>query len=386
MADKITVLLLTASIGAGHVRAAQAVAEALVCQYPQARVQLVDVMAGNSRSWKQWVKEGYYTVLERLPEFYNWLYHWSDKQHSVVRLADYMVRRSVYRILEQSKPDVILAMHPFAAIAAGECMGQVGLEAVQLGTVLTDYGAHRMWTHPAVNDYFVGTTDMKKQLVHYKVAPDKVKVTGIPASQTFCSTISVEKLRKQLRLDNNLATVMLMGGGIGLAPLLECLASFEKEQCGTRMQLVVLVGHNAQLYADARRVSRYSRHRIIVRGFTRRVADYMRIADILVTKPGGMTVTEATMAGLPLVLLPPLPGPETENARFFADYGGAVLCTDSSQCCDAVRRIIENPFLQKAIRQKMLDLSKADAAKDIAEWAIQAAWQKQGVRLSSSAG
>lgn len=367
-------------------RAAEAVAEALVRQSPQVQVQLIDIMAGNSRSWNQWVKEGYYAVLERLPEFYNWLYHWSDKQHSVVRLADYMVRRSVHRILQQSNADVVLAMHPFAAIAAGEYMGQAGLKAVQLGTVLTDYGAHRMWTHPDVSYYFVGTTAMKKQLIHYKASPDQVKVTGIPASQTFCSTASVEQLRKQLRLDSNLATVMLMGGGVGLAPLLECLASFEREQCGTRLQLVVLVGNNAQLYADARRASRYSRHRIIVRGFTRQVADYMRAADVLVTKPGGMTVTEATLAGLPLVLLSPLPGPETENARFFTGAGGAVLCTDSSHCCDAVLQIIENPSLQKAMRQKMLELSRTDAAKDIAEWAIQAAWRKQGVHRNSSAG
>ena len=386
MADKITVLLLTASIGAGHVRAAQAVAEALVRQHPQTQVQLIDIMEGNSRSWQQWVKEGYYALLERLPEFYNWLYHWSDEKHSVVKLADYMVRRSVHRILQQSKPDVILTMHPFAAIAAGECMRQPALKAVQLGTVLTDYGAHRMWTHPDVSNYFVGTTDMKKQLIHYKVPSDKVKVTGIPVSQSFCSTTPVEKLRKQLRLDNNLATVMFMGGGIGLAPLLECLASFEKEKSGTPMQLVVLAGNNVQLYADARRASRYSRHRVIVRGFTRRVADYMRVADVLVTKPGGMTVTEATLAGLPLVLLPPLPGPETENARFFVAAGGAVLCADIGQCCDAVRRIIENPFLQQTMRQKMLDLSQADAAENIAEWAMQAAWQKQGIHLSSSAG
>lgn len=377
------VLLLTASVGAGHVRAAQAVAETLAYEYPQAQVRVVDIMDGKDGPWRQWVKEGYYTLVQHLPSLYDWLYRWSDEQAAVPQVAEYALRFSVGALLREQQPDVVVAAHPFAASAAGYWLKRQHA-AASLGTVVTDYGAHRLWTHPGVDCYFVATETVRQQLLHYGVDDRRIAISGIPISRAFYPATDKAAIRRSLCLESDLPTVVFMGGGIGLGPVLACLEDFEKTE-GMRRQLVVLAGRNVQLYMAARQAAKGSRHHIAVRGFTRRVAEYLRAADVLVTKPGGMTLSEAAATGLPMVLLPPLPGQEEDNARFFEANGGAVYCRDSRECHAAVQVVLSEQGAGQFWQRRLLAAAKPDAARHIADWAMRMAQQRRNLAVGTSA-
>ena len=274
--------------------------------------------------------------------------------------AQVMVR-TMGRIIKAYAPDLIIATHPFPEGAAALWRMRHG-GAFALAALLTDYALHAIWLVRGVDQYFVATNTMADEMAERGFDPHTVRATGIPIVRANYS-LAREAAQKQAGLTEDLPTLLLMGGGLGLGGMDRTLAALEEVE--QRLSILVVAARNAALEAHARSAACSSRHVIRVFSYTDQVSALMRAADLLITKPGGLTISEAFAAGLPLLLHDPIPGPETENAIYATRRGAAVWLHPGERMAPAVEEILAHriPEMRRAAR----DCACEDAARHVAD-------------------
>ena len=375
--ERARILILTASIGSGHTRAAEAIRAALAA-HPQAaavQVDIVDFMAREVSSIHYLMKRIYLTMLRFVPDLYDVFFRIAGKSASggVVRSAFAQVMaRTVGRIIRAYEPDLVVATHPFPEGAAALWRARHG-GSFALAAVLTDYALHAIWLVHGVDTYFVANEMMADEMAACGFDRRTVHATGIPIARTDDSP---DRQTAQMRagLSGELPTVLLMGGGLGLGGMDRTLAALEMVE--HRLAILVVAGRNDVLAAHARRMAETSRHAIRVFAYTDKIPVLMRSADLLITKPGGLTISEAFAAGLPLLLHDPIPGPETENAVYATRRGAAVWLHPGERMASAVEEILARrvPEMRAAAR----NCAREDAAQQVSEMLMESLARKRG--------
>ena len=375
--ERARILILTASIGSGHMRAAEAIRAALAA-HPKAgaiQVDVVDFMAREVSTIHYLMKRIYLTMLRFVPDLYDVFFRIAGKNTSggIVRnaFAQVMVR-TMGRIIRAYEPDLVIATHPFPEGAASLWRARHGGNYA-LAVLLTDYAVHAIWLVRGVDMYFVATGVMADEMAERGFLTSVVRVTGIPIARADY-LLSRQEAQKKAGLSENLPTLLLRGGGLGLGGIDLTLTALE--MVDRRLAILVVAGHNAVLEAHARDIARTSRHDIHVFAYTDDVAVLMRAADLLITKPGGLTISEAFAAGLPLLLHDPIPGPETENAVYATRRGAAVWLHPGERMAVAVEEILAHrlPEMRRAAR----DCACEDAAPRVAETLMEMLTKKRG--------
>jgi processive 1,2-diacylglycerol beta-glucosyltransferase len=231
---------------------------------------------------------------------------------------------------------------------------------VPLAGVITDYAVHRLWLYNEVNFYFVAAEEMKENLISQGIAVDRIHVTGIPISNSFGEECVISSTAQSADKES---TVLIMGGGLGLGAVAEVLLELDKIEGSHRF--VVVAGRNAGLRKDLQLLSRSLTHRVQVIGYTRRIPELMANADILVTKPGALTCSEALASGLPMVLVNAIPGQEEDNARYLDRMGAAIWTEDQTQLNEIVRHLLDDSQLLSTMQQQAQRIGRPDAARQI---------------------
>ena len=364
--ERARILILTASIGSGHMRAAEAIRAALAehAQADTMHVDVVDFMAREVSTVHYLMKRIYLTMLRFVPDLYDVFFRIAGKNTSggIVRSAFAQVMvRTMGRIIKAYAPDLIIATHPFPEGAAALWRMRHG-GVFALAALLTDYALHAIWLVRGVDQYFVATNTMADEMAERGFDPHTVRATGIPIVHANYS-LAREAAQKQAGLTEDLPTLLLMGGGLGLGGMDRTLAALEEVE--QRLSILVVAARNAALEAHARSAACSSRHVIRVFSYTDQVSALMRAADLLITKPGGLTISEAFAAGLPLLLHDPIPGPETENAIYATRRGAAVWLHPGERMAPAVEEILAHriPEMRRAAR----DCACEDAARHVAD-------------------
>ena len=375
--ERARILILTASIGSGHTRAAEAIRAALAA-HPRAhemQVDVVDFMAREVSLIHYLMKRIYLTMLRFVPDLYDVFFRFAGKKAGggIVRgaFAQVMVR-TVGRIVRSYKPDLIVATHPFPEGAAALWRTRHGA-SYALAALLTDYALHAIWLVRGVDQYFVATETMAAEMAARGFDPHSVRATGIPIARADYSLPRPEA-QAQAGLDGDLPTVLLMGGGLGIGGMDRTLAALET--LDRRLAILVVAGRNDVLEVHARRVAETSRHVIRVFAYTDEVPVLMRAADLLITKPGGLTISEAFAAGLPLLLHDPIPGPETENAVYATRHGAAVWLHPGECMASAVEEILAHRISE--MRKAARICARENAAADVAEILADMLTRKRG--------
>ena len=364
--ERARILILTASIGSGHIRAAEAIRAALA-EHEQAdtmHVDVVDFMAREVSTVHYLMKRIYLTMLRFVPDLYDVFFRLAGKNTSggIVRSAFAQVMvRTMGRIIKAYAPDLIIATHPFPEGAAALWRMRYG-GTFALAALLTDYALHAIWLVRSVDQYFVATNTMADEMAERGFDSHTVRATGIPIVRANYS-LAREAAQKQAGLTEDLPTLLLMGGGLGLGGMDRTLAALEEVE--QRLSILVVAARNAALEAHARSAACSSRHVIRVFSYTDQVSVLMRAADLLITKPGGLTISEAFAAGLPLLLHDPIPGPETENAIYATRRGAAVWLHPGERMAPAVEEILAHRI--PAMRRAARDCACEDAARHVAD-------------------
>lgn len=358
------VLIISASIGAGHTQAAQAVADELGRCYPHIRVRVIDFMGEENSYLSILLKETYLKMLHLSPNMYDWLYRWSHmpaQGSKVQNLLARLLKKNMLQLIRRYQPDLIITTHPFPCGAAAY-LKSIGKTGIPLAAVITDFSVHRLWVYRQVDDYCVPNEEARLELVRQGIRPERVHITGIPLRADFAKPAGEATIGTELGLDLRQPVILIMGGGLGLGGMKQAFSELDKIKLP--LQVIVAAGQNVALRKNLQRMGKKSEHTIKVLGYTDRIQELMDIATVLITKPGALTVSEGMARGLPMLLYDSIPGQEMDNAAYLARQGAAFWVQKGEQLGYAVTGLLTNPTLRNAIGTRAGELGRPHSAAE----------------------
>lgn len=364
------IAILHATAGSGHKSAAVSIARALQALAPDAQVRDVDALVFASRFYRTSYSQGYNAMAQRAPQLWGALYAlWAQERfnNSPARPArealDRLALRGLVRVVERDRPDAIVCTHFLPVEALYPIRGK-GRLTVPLHVVITDFAAHPAWAYPHVDRYFVANDEVADGLVGFGVPRERIQVTGIPVDPRFALTTGREAVRARFGFDPERPLVLVMGGGGGVGPMAELADKLAALASGP--QVLVLCGTNASLKAKVEALPAAASGQVRAMGFTTHVDLLLEAADLIVSKAGGLTCSEALIKRTPLVVFKPTPGQEVENARFL-EAGGAAVHADSLETVAAtVARWLDDPEALRRAQENCARLARPHASRDIA--------------------
>ncbi len=316
------ILLLSMGFGTGHNETAKVLCASFQ-QIPGVHAEMIDLLELIPKTFHPILQNGYNGMLTRFPIFYHCLYDWTH-QSKVIRYVSsefiekmgWTIRKKINQLLLDWKPTKIVSTHPFALLLLPpkwQYLPSVG--------VVTDYELHPIWLM-RVPDIFC----LPKGLIHsasierirWKTGARFIE-TGLPVRPEFYKKVSQEHARHQLGLKHDQPVVLVMGGGTGLGPLEDLVAELRQL---SDLQFAVMTGKNTKLYHLLNQ--HYRDQHIHIKPYCRNISLWMSAADLLVTKPGGVTVSEAIAKQLPMFLFESFPGQEEANQEFMIRHGVGV--------------------------------------------------------------
>jgi processive 1,2-diacylglycerol beta-glucosyltransferase len=321
---KKKLLIVYATAGSGHKKAAEALLKAaqLHDDTVVAKADIVDFMP----AWfKKIYSDGYIFLITHLPSLWGFFYFLSDAPgFSLInvylrRFLDGLVCRRFLRYLLKERPDIVIATQFLASEITALAKIKYGLKT-RLVTIVTDFGVHNFWINPGTDFYCVASSMTRDILLKKKIAPERIAVTGIPLDSKFLHVDDRSSIRRQYALDPKKFTVLIATGGIGIGPI-EKIAELLRDNA----QLLVVCGTNKILQRTLER-RRWPDVRIF--GFIDFMEKLMSAADVMVTKAGGLSVTESLAMGVPMVFFSLIPGQETINARTLSAAEAGVIAAN----------------------------------------------------------
>ena len=302
-------------------------------------------------------KKFYLAALKFIPDLYDRIYKFADGRKVGVStrfLSSALMYLPFARLLKKFQPDVVICTHPFPLAAASlwKFLHAKSAEKFLLAAVLTDYSLHEIWIYGEVDAYFVATEEMRAKLAAHSRAGQKIFATGIPIDEKFSAA--------QKTTDETHTTILIMGGGLGLGSIEETLTELNK--ISLPLKILVVAGQNENLLVRLRRLK--FNHPTEIFGYVTAVNELMSAADLLITKPGALTMTEAFAAELPLILHAPIPGPEALNAAY-ATAHGAAIAVGERKISAVVEELLRDPARLAEMKLNARKLSKPFAATEI---------------------
>ncbi|SFS30292.1 MGDG synthase family glycosyltransferase [Marininema halotolerans] len=346
------ILFVSENFGTGHTRAAEALVQGIGEFAPSVQVELVELGRELRPQINQALLSSYLGMIRRAPGLWRKVYgrhhsrsfprwiEWCLNQILYSRLSEYIANRP---------PRVVVSTHPFASAAIAR-LKRNGIP-LRLCTVITDFAAHGSWIHPLTDLYLVPHDGVKQQMLTMGVIPERVIVTGIPSDRQFWKKGNHKEIRKRLGL-KPMPTVLVLGGGLGLGPTekLVRVATKWKED----IQFVICTGHNHRLRNTLSQCSEFDHPHIRITGYTEEMPDWMDVADVILSKAGGLTCTEAIAKGTPLLLFSSIPGQEEKNSRFMIEQGLAARVTDEDDLNMWLHRLTRGDHHYEQLKQQML--------------------------------
>lgn len=371
MASAADLLIISASTGTGHGRAAEALRQAALRHDRWKRAEHVDLLDLAPRWVRAAYGDGYELVASRAPWLWREVYRRTDSPGDDPARWGPIARKILFREFNR-----LLRTHPWTACVATHFLagqlaaGSPGLPPFAL--VITDLTLHRFWAQPRVTRYFAGCLEVAQE-VRSRLPAARVDTPGIPISPAFEGTLDRAEARRGLGLRVDAPVVVVMGGGLGLRIEETVQAVAAANIPG--IQIIAICGRNATAAAGLRTSCRIG-DRLRVFGFVHDVERYLAAGDLTVTKPGGLSVSEALALGSPLLLTSPIPGQEEGNARVLCDAGAAVQAADAAAITEAVERI----FLAPDTRARMIDCARRMGRPRAAADVVNSVWQDVHMR------
>ncbi|MDD5131362.1 MAG: glycosyltransferase [bacterium] len=348
------IVILYAPCGAGHKKAAEALA-GYFGQQAGLAVEIKDIL-DFAPAWYRFIyRDGYYLLVKKFPRLWSLLYQGTElgyKEHILVRFARWIedsLFDPFYRYLKLAKPTVLITTH-FLPISLLKDIKR----DFKFGAVITDYYPHSLWVSSQVDKYFVASDYVKQVLRQKGVREDSIDITGIPI-QPIAVTGSDHK--------KNLFTVLILSGAGGVGDLSSIIKGLEVFT--GKMQVIVSTGLNRKLQAKLVQEAKVSTLDVQVIGFTDKIYEYYASSDIVITKPGGLTVTECLTFGLPLIMINAIPGQEEENAKFVAEHQAGILVKDIKQIPGIIDGWLSNPSQLAAMKARALITAPHDSNERI---------------------
>ncbi len=387
------VLIMSASTGGGHNRAARAIKEELesrTINNMPIKCEIVDSLKLVNNTMDKVISRGYEKSAIYTPKAYGSVYRLSEtnlasrNEFKGNPLTSLMARKFKH-LLNDSKPDLIIGTHPFPMIALSTLKKHNNLNTLNLGesfiknskvdvppmiSVLTDYTTHSTWIQNEIDYYIVGHEYVKELLVYEGVNGEKVKSFGIPVEKSFLDHRDKETVLTELGLSPDKLTVLLMGGSFGAGNIketLEDLLTIDRD-----FQILVVTGRNEHLKDKLSKMldSTIQDKNICLLGYTDKMNDILASIDVLISKPGGLTTTEALLNDVPMIVPYFIPGQEEENLDFLTNCGAALRTTKKYSLPVLLKVLIDDPSRLDMLRKNIKSIRKFDSAVNISNLVV----------------
>jgi len=367
LSAKKRILILSASVGSGHVKAADALARAF-----RAREDVEEVLSDDSLDHTNVLHKQLYSTLYKrlsglLPEFLGWWYEtsddpWvSDKGRLIFDLPQAL---PLMNLLKDFRPDAVICTH-FMPAGVVSYLIRSGRLNTKLGIVITDFHFHAFWITRAFHWYFVAQEEDKIHMEGLGLPEDRIHVTGIPVEPEFALPVDRDAVLKNQGLQPGRPTLLVAAGTLGLSPALAVVKRLLR--LNRDFQTIVLCGTNNELRKDVEALVAGREDQFRVVGFSNDMPQLMAAATLLLSKPGGLTTAEALARGLPMVILDPIGGQEERNADVLLEAGAAVKCTEVTVLNHKLERLLDDPKRLALMSENARKLGRPMAATDIAE-------------------
>ncbi len=354
------ILVIHASAGAGHSKAAEAIYRGLK-NFPQHTASFVDALDYTSPFFKKSYRGMYFFLISKVPAVWKFFFGLMDIRRiqpligGFRRLYNAVNARALERFLIHEDFDCIVATHFMPAEIAGAFKGKRVIRS-KLVTVVTDYDVHKIWLNPSTDIYAVATDWTKERLSRLGVEDNKILVSGIPTAQEFSIPRDIVELKKKLGLMPDIFTVLIATGSFGIGPIEEIAQALEG------FQALVVCGHNQGLL-DRLRQKNYPWVKAM--GLVDNMPELMAVSNAMVTKPGGLSISEALVSQLPLIFFNAIPGQEAGNIRVLSQYGIGFYPGSVAGIVAELKRLKNSQDTYRTVLRKTQQLSRPNAVRDI---------------------
>jgi processive 1,2-diacylglycerol beta-glucosyltransferase len=379
---KPRILILSASAGAGHVRAAEALMQDFQ-QHPAVQdgghVEHWDTLTYTTRAFRHLYSRVYLRLVNKAPKLLGYVYEKTDTpwENGATRAIEKFNAGKFISALARFKPDILVCTHFTPAAIISQLFEEKKI-AVRPSVVVTDLDCHAMWLVKNHQHYFVALPETAYYIQRLGIDPSRISVTGVPIDPIFRRPRRKHTACVDLGLDPTAFTVLVSAGGFGVGPVAELIR--EIQQMKTPVQVVAIAGRSEKLkaqlqeIADTLAANPANRHRLAVVGFTKKMDEYMAAADILISKPGGLTTSEAMARGLPMCIANPIPGQEERNSDHLLERGAAIRCNNLLALSFKLENLFGNPARLESMRMAARSFGHPEAGKVIVdtcmkEWA-----------------
>ena len=370
------ILILSASVGAGHMRAAEAVEQACRQVIPDAHVTNLDVLEMTNALFRRVYGKLYIDLVNKVPHVLGYFYDLMDQPSKSennrgdrFRLALQKLNLNKFMSFLKSQPwDLVINTHFLPAEIIASLRKQDALKVPQ-AIVTTDFDTHRLWVNQPCERYFTATYEGALYLQHWGVPAQDIFPTGIPIHPVFSEYKDRAACVAKHGLDGARAIVVQLAGGFGVGPIEKLFHGLL--QAEVPIQLVSIAGRNEKLQADLEKMPVPERHKVKVLGFTKEIDELMNVADLVVSKPGGLTTAETLARGAVMVIVNPIPGQESRNSDYLLENGAAIKVNNSATIGHKITQLLSDKERLMALRANVRRIARPRAAFAVVEKSLE---------------
>lgn len=364
------IIILYASVGGGHFKAAEGVKNYILENYKDTKIEMIDALKYTNKLIDKIIVKSYVNMARYSPKMWGEIYKFSEKQYSAVNFSNAvqkLLSMKLLKLFKDERPDTIISTHPFITemVATLKKSGKINTE---LNVIITDYASHKFWELKPeyIDRYFVANEEMKFSLINNGISRDKIFVTGIPVGPAFLKKYDKAELLKEFNFSEKKKTILMFGGGeyglTNIKGIFSALLSVRDD-----IQVIAIAGKNLKTQKMLKTVASKSNKKVVILGYTTKVPELMSIADFVISKPGGLTTTEILTSNVPFIVINPIPGQEEENAIFLTNNGAAARLYSIEKAKPFFEQLFQNEERIKGMKEMQKVIAKPGSTRDISK-------------------
>ena len=357
--------MLSASAGTGHTRAAEALRSCASSEQSGIEATHLDTLQFVTPLLRFIYTGAYLFLVRHVPTLWSHLYRTTNtarrggRLHRLRRWLEQINSRSMVAEIARQKPDLIICTHFLPAEILSKLLS-AGSVDYPVWVQVTDFDLHQMWVQDHMAGYFASNDEVAFRMREQGIAAERIFVTGIPIMPAFVDPLDRATCARELGIAPGRATLLLLGGGAGFGSVSEIAARLLELK--EDFQLIALAGKDAAMLDSLQKLAIHYPGRLLAVGYTGQIERLMACADLVVTKPGGLTTAESLAMGLPMIVIAPIPGQEEQNANYLLERGVAFKAFDLATLAYRVSYLLTHTSKLAAMRAKAMSLARPDAA------------------------
>ncbi len=377
------ILILSASVGAGHLRAAQALGLALKAIEPEAEVKNQDALELTNKTFRRLYGQAYLDLVNRAPYVLGYLYDLLDRPRGPKQksdrlrvLVERLNLRKVLKLLQREPWDLIINTHFLSAEIIASLRRDKEVNTPHM-TVTTDYETHRLWVTEPCDHYCTATEEGAAYLEYWGVNGRNITVTGIPIHPAFSKPQDRTTCLRSQGLVGDRTVILQLAGGFGVGPIEKIYRGLL--EMNVPLEIVSVAGRNEAIKKELERIEVPLRHRSRIIGFTETIHELMAVADLVISKPGGLTTSEVLASGAAMAIINPVPGQETRNSDFLLESGAAIKINNVATLPYKLSKLLTDEVRLRQLKQNAVRVARPQAAFDVAKIALKLARSRRSM-------